>query len=356
MDMNRGRVTALLAAGAMGLAACANGPAPTPAVFDAAALQTAANAVLRDGYPVAEVAFAGDVVGYPSIIYSQPAGFRPNTLDIYVPTAARRGEKLPLVLFVHGGGWTSGHTRHSGAFADWPGVLAAIAAHGYVVASVNYRLSTEAPSPAAIHDVKAALKWLRSESGRFGIDSQRAVVFGGSAGGQLAALLATSCGVAELTPSKSELSRPGVDTDISSQSDCVQGAAIWYGVFDFFPLVSARTLPSGAPAGPNAYLDCTPGSCSEAAIRMASAVAYLDASDPPFMLVHGDIDRVVSVEQSRNFAASLKTKGVAAELDVIVGVDHSFIGATPEATRAASLRAITTTVAFFDKVTARKGP
>lgn len=260
------------------------------------------------------------------------------------------------MLFVHGGGWTSGHTRHSGAFADWPGVLAAIAAHGYVVASVNYRLSAEAPSPAAIHDVKAALKWLRSESDRFGIDPQRAVSFGGSAGGQLAALLATSCGVAELAPPRATLSRPGVDADISSQSDCVQGAAIWYGVFDFSPLVSARTSPSGAPAAPNAYLDCAPGSCSEAAIRMASAVAYLDASDPPFMLIHGDIDRVVSVEQSRNFAASLKAKGVAAELDVIAGVDHSFIGATPEATRAASLRAITATLAFFDKVTARKGP
>ncbi|MDP3737818.1 MAG: hypothetical protein Q8R02_10535 [Hyphomonadaceae bacterium] len=98
MDIRLGRVTALLAAGAMGLAACVNGPASTPAAFDAAALQTAANAVLRDGYPVAEVTFAGDVVGYPAITYSQPAGFRPNTLDVYVPAAGKRPVVTPWVM------------------------------------------------------------------------------------------------------------------------------------------------------------------------------------------------------------------------------------------------------------------
>lgn len=344
------RLKALYAAATMvALAGCASGSGQAPVPFNAAALETAPAAVLKDGYPATQATFPNGVVGYPSLIYAQPAGFRPNTLDVYVPAAARSGQKLPLIVFVHGGGWTSGHTRHSGAFSDWPGVLAAISAHGYVVASVNYRLSAEAPSPAAIHDVKAAVKWLRSESGRFGIDTSRVVSFGGSAGGQLAALLATSCGVAELEPPKTTLARPGVETDISAQSDCVQGAAIWYGVFDFAPLVAARP---GAPAPDNAYLNCAPGQCSEAAVRMASAVAYLDAKDPPFLLVHGEADRVVSVEQSRSFAAAMKAKGLPVELDVIPQVDHSFIGATPDVTRAASLKAIQETVAFFDKVTA----
>jgi acetyl esterase/lipase len=304
--------------------------------------------VLRDGYPRVEVSFPGGVTGYPALIYAQPPGYRPNTLDIYMPAAAR-DERLPLVVYIHGGGWTSGHTRHSGAFSDWPGVLAGIAAHGYVVASLNYRLSGEAPSPAAIHDVKSAVKWLRANAGVYGIDGSTVLTFGGSAGGQLAALAATSCGVADLSPPNEAMALPGVTGNASDQSDCVQGGAIWYGVFDFAPLVAA-----GAPAAnPNAYLDCTPGACSAEAVSRASAVAHVSEDDPPFLLVHGANDRVVAADQSRSFAEALKAKGVGVTLDIIPDVDHSFIGATPEATRVASLRALAETVAFFDRVSGK---
>jgi acetyl esterase/lipase len=234
-----------------------------------------------------------------------------------------------LVLYVHGGGWQSGHTRHSGAFENWPGVLASIAARGYVVASLEYRLSSEAPFPAAIQDVKAAIRWLRSHASEYGIDRQRAVIWGGSAGGQLAALAGTSCGVAALEP-------PG------NESDCVQGVIAWYGIFDF------ATLASDLPAAPRRYLGCEHAKCTEAATA-ASATTYIDVKDPPVLMIHGVNDKTVPVQQSRDYLAALRSKGVPAELVEVPGVDHSFIGATNEATRAASLQALRKSLEFIDR-------
>src|SRR4030095_8698842 len=160
-----------------------------------------ASPVLEDRFPQGSGALGADVESPPELGFSGPPGFRPLRLDLYRPRNSRGvAGGLPLVLYVHGGGWQAGHTRHAGAFANWPGVLARLAARGYVVASVEYRLSGEARFPAAIQDVKTAIRWLRSKSTQFGIDPTRAVIWGGSAGGQLAALTATSCNVAALAP------------------------------------------------------------------------------------------------------------------------------------------------------------
>ena len=135
------------------------------------AVATAAHPVLEDRYPERRTAFAGGVVGFADLTYSALPGFRPLRLDLYQPPGAPGSH--PLVVFLHGGGWMSGHTRHSGAFEDWPGVLASLAAKGYVVASVEYRLSGEAPFPAAIQDIKAAIRWLRARAPQYGIDRQQ---------------------------------------------------------------------------------------------------------------------------------------------------------------------------------------
>ena len=156
-------------------------------------------AVLEDRYPERRIAFPGGVAGLPDLTYSTVSGFRPLTLDLYLP-ATRATGGAPVIIYVHGGGWTGGHTRHSGAFENWPGVLASLAGRGYVVASLNYRLSGEAPSPAAEQDIKSAVRWLRTNAARFGVDKRRIGIWGGSAGGQLAALAGTSCGVPALAP------------------------------------------------------------------------------------------------------------------------------------------------------------
>jgi acetyl esterase/lipase len=291
------------------------------------------------------VTFAPGVESLPDLVYSVPAGFRPLRLDLYRPRNAGNVKGgLPLVVYVHGGGWQAGHTRHAGAFANWPGVLALLASKGYVVASIEYRLSGEARFPAAIQDVKTSIRWLRSKGAEFGIDPTRAIIWGGSAGGQLAALTATSCKVESLAPES--------QAPLAAQSDCVQGLVTWYGIFDFANAPLSGPPEQSASSAASKYLGCALADCRSTA-ELASPVSHLDKDDPPALLVHGDLDKVVPVAQSQLFYEALQSKKVAAKLLVIKGVDHSFIGEDAEATRRASLQALTATFEFID-ATARK--
>jgi acetyl esterase/lipase len=300
--------------------------------------------VLEDRYPERRTTFPGGVVGLADLTYSTVPGYRPLTLDLY--RSANSASPRPLVIYVHGGGWQSGHTRHSGAFENWPDTLASIAARGYVVASLEYRLSGEAPFPAAIQDVKAAIRWLRNHSREHGIDPARVVIWGGSAGGQLAALAGTSCGVKPLDPKPAS----------PETSDCVQGVIAWYGIFDFEALARSPEAmgadgAAAADSAPSRYLGCTLPKCAPAILQSASAASYLDAQDAPFLLIHGDGDRVVPVAQSRDFLARLKKSGVSAELLEFPEVDHSFIGRNADATRRASVQAFEKSLAFIERVT-----
>lgn len=303
-------------------------------------IPTAGQAVLEDRYPSREVAFDQGVTGLPDIVYAIMPGFQPLKLDLYLPPESGDADaRYPVVLVIHGGGWTSGHSRHSGAFADWPGTLAALAADGYVVASINYRLNGEAPFPAAIQDVKSSILFLRANAEQYRIDPARMVTWGGSAGGQLAALAAVSCGVDALA---SDADIPGLDNAVQV-SDCVQGAVVWYGVFDFTSLVSEQAAAQSPVA---AYLDCAEV-CPEENVILASPIALLDADDPSFLLVHGTEDSVVPSWQSENFQAKAEDLGVSSELILIPGVNHSFVGETEAATREASLSALRASVEFI---------
>jgi acetyl esterase/lipase len=298
-------------------------------------------AVLEDRYPERRVAFPGGVSGLPDLTYSTVPGFRPLTLDLYLPAAHASGG-APVIIYVHGGGWTGGHTRHSGAFENWPGVLASLARKGYVVASLNYRLSSEAPFPAAEQDVKSAVRWLRTNAARFGVDKRRIGIWGGSAGGQLAALAGTSCGVQALAP-------PVTDPNAPLESDCVQAVVAWYGVFDFTPLASNV---AGPPAPVARYLGCEKRACTADQIALASPIRHIDRGDPPFLLIHGALDKTVVLSQSEKFHAALQAGAVKSQLLVLPDVDHSFVGSAAELTRDASLRALRTTIDFFDSTLA----
>lgn len=327
--------------------------AASPALAPAAAPGVAAHAVLDDRYPERRVSFPGGVVGLPDLVYAALPGFRPLRLDLYEPPQGRPGPH-PLVVLIHGGGWSSGHTRHSGAFEDWPAVLASLAARGYVVASVEYRLSGEAKFPAAIQDVKSAIRWLRARSKAYGIDKNKALVWGGSAGGQLAALAATSCGAKALEPSEPPPGNSPVGPrPEDSESDCVQGLIAWYGIFDFATLAPQSGRKTGqvgtASSPPSRFLGCGLSSCPAQVLQSASAAHYASRTSPPTLLIHGVEDHSVPVQQSRDFNALLRSKGVPVELVEIPGVDHSFIGPTAEATRAASLQALRKSFDFIDR-------
>ena len=275
--------------------------------------------------------FSNGVSVSTDITFSSITGYRPITLDLYRPKA---DGPRPLVIYVHGGAWMVGHKRQSGgAFSDFTAVLGDLSARGYIVAAVQYRLALESPFPAASDDVRTAIRFLRANAGRYGIDARHVALWGGSAGAQLAALVALDCGHA---PS-------GEDKSNAAESDCVQAAVAWHGVYDF------ATLPqSVAPRAVNAYLDCVKDACPPDRIAAASPASHVDAKDPPMLLIHGTDDKTVPLTQSQELAAKLKAAKVPVTLEIIPGVGHSWIGADAAATRAAGLRALDLTFRFFD--------
>lgn len=314
------KMTFRLLGGAAALGLACTALAAPPRVFP-----VADRPVLEDRMPNPPIPFPQGVKAWRDVVYETVPGYRPQIVDIYVP--ATPGPH-PLVLYIHGGGWRAGHTRHSGALADFPKVLAALAAEGFTVASLEYRLSEEARFPAQLQDANAALRFLRAHAQDYKIDPARVGVWGGSAGGHLAALTATTCRDTALDPA-------------AANDGCVQAAVTWYGVFDFAAMAAT---PDGNAAG-KSLLGCSDG-CDEK-IRQVSPVAHIDAKDPPFLLIHGTDDKVVPVAQSHLGEAALRKAGVPVEAIYIDGVDHSFIGKTPAQTREATLRATNATFDFF---------
>jgi acetyl esterase/lipase len=314
--------------------------------------EIAAEVVQTDQYPTPQVVFPNDVEGLPGVVYSQPTGYRPLTLDLYLPaeTVDRPPDGFPLVLFIHGGAWLGGDARHSGAFVDFPDVLASLAARGYVVASMEYRLSGEASFPAQIQDVKAAIRGLRADSSKYGIDPARAATWGVSAGAHLAALAAVACKAATLEPAGA-----------AKASDCVQGAVAWYGVFDLATIAAQarrdKAMSRDVRDAPEwRLLGCFASKCKKGRIAAASPITYVDANDPPMLLIVGDADRTVPYHQTLEMADKLTAAGVPNELMVLSGVGHGLIGPTPEQTRDANLKALDATFRFIDQTLRARRP
>lgn len=283
---------------------------------------------LVDHFPDHPVLFPGGVKAYRDVSYQQLPGYTPQIVDIYIP--ATKGPH-PLLLYIHGGAWVGGHTRHAGALANFPAVLASLAAEGFIVASLEYRLAAEAKFPAQLQDAKAALRFLRDHAAKYRIDPTRVGIWGGSAGGHLAAITALTCHDTSLDPA-------------AAKDVCATAAVIWYGAFDFVSLRATKGV-GGERLGAS-LLGCVDICTSEQLARVSPA-SYVDAKDPSFLLIHGTDDKVLPVVQTHEFEALLKAAGVPVQAIYIPGVDHSFIGTTPEQTRAATLYAVNETFDFF---------
>jgi acetyl esterase/lipase len=294
-----------------------------------------AQPVRSDVFPHTSVSFPEGVTAWPDVEYSYLPGYRPLLLDLYLPKTA--GQR-PLVIWIHGGA-TFGDSRVSGAIADFPATLAALAAHGYAVASINNRLRGEAKFPAQIQDVKAAIIYLRAHAAPYGIDPSRVVLWGGSAGGYLAALAATSSGVAEYAPLPSTgrlAQRDAKNAKLPEVSDGVQGAVIWYGIFDLEHHLSESDA--------RLMMGCD---CKEK-FGAASPINRVTAATPPMLLIHGTADAGTPVQQSQAMEDRLKAAGVPVQSLYLPDVEHFFIGRTPEATRDANHKALQATFDYID--------
>ncbi|MBC2879345.1 MULTISPECIES: alpha/beta hydrolase [Streptomyces] len=244
--------------------------------------------------------------------YAVPDGNRPLVVDLWLPEDA--GEPLPLIVFVHGGGWRTGQRDDLGPrFRSWrPGPFARLARAGFAVACPDYRLSGEAAYPAQRDDLADALTWLHTRAGELGLDTSRTVLWGESAGGHLAALTA-------LTHS----ARTGTAT--------VTGCVTWYAPTDLTAL--AADLPPGAydAEDPGSYealmLGGPPAGIPEIA-HAASPVTHVTAQAPPFLILHGTADAVVPARQAVRLARALHDAGAGPDLRLLTGGNHLWVGLT----------------------------
>ena len=272
-------------------------------------------------------ALAGGGKCWPELFYAQPMGFRALSLSLSVPPGPG---PHPLVGYIHGGGWMLGNPQSQHPHLAAMGLFDALLVAGFAVARIAYRLSGEGLFPTQVHDLKAALRYLRHHATRFGLDPARFGVLGESAGGHLALMLGLR------TPPEFE-----GEVGILGPSSAVQAVAAWYPITDMLAL-DAQALPDAA------FVHDTDVSASgrliggrltdrPAAARRASPLTFVTRDAAPTLLVHGLADRVVPPGQSIDMHARLAGQGVEAELMLVPGANHCFVGAQTDAVKARSL-------------------
>lgn len=223
-------------------------------------------------------------------------------LDLHRPQA----ENPPLIVYVHGGAWRAG-TKSDVPIHDLLG-------QGFAIASVDYRLSTQAQFPAQAHDIKAAIRYLRANAARLYINADKVAIVGSSAGGHLAALVGVTNGQKDLE------GKLGDHLDQNSDIACIISL---YGASNLQTILGQSTedgLEVRVPAL-KLLLGGLPNQQPDLA-RLASPVTHLDKKDPPLLLIHGDADPQMPPQQSEEFAKAYKAAGLTVTHLVLPGSLH----------------------------------
>jgi acetyl esterase/lipase len=221
-------------------------------------------------------------------------------LDLTLPAT-----RAPAVLLVHGGGWRSGDRNEFAALA------VRLAARGYAAVTVSYRLAGQAPYPAAIHDLKQAVRWIRANAARYNIDGSRIAIAGGSAGGQIASLVGVTNGVGKFDPT---------DNGVSS---AVQAIVNIDGLSDFTS-VDARINEDNPAKKPSAAGYWFAGSYAEksALWREASPTFYVNRATPPILFIGSAQPRFAVGREA--MVAKLNASGVPQQVVLLPDTPHSF--------------------------------
>lgn len=235
--------------------------------------------------------------------------------DLYLPETG--DGPFPLVMFIHGGGWFSGD-KTDGQERAW----VTLREQGYAVASLNYRLSGEAPHPAGIIDCKTVLRYLKAHAAEYHIDAERISVSGDSSGGHYALMVALTAG----NPDFEDLTRGNPE-----QASDVACAVVWYPATDLSETM--RTVRDGEYTGFGAdfawsnierYAGKTIEDVSDDVLVSASPIQYVTEDMPPVLLQHGNADTICPIDQSRRlYQKIIEIAGEEkAAFDILEGAEH----------------------------------
>lgn len=225
---------------------------------------------------------------------------RKEKADLYFPLQREPGVKSAGVLVIHGGGFNDGDKARPREL----NIGRHLALNGCVAMSINYKLRRtkgQVTWPQSVHDAKSAVRWLRKNADRLGVDPDRIGVIGCSAGGNLAAMLATTGPADGLDPAEPY-------GDVSASVKC---AVDFYGAVDLLRYHDMKMFAKTREEAPELY-------------QKGSPVTYVDAKDAPILMVHGTADEVVPLSQSETLAAALKAAGVEHELVIVPNGPHTF--------------------------------
>jgi acetyl esterase/lipase len=242
--------------------------------------------------------------------------------DVYLPQGL--SGKLPVILWLHGGGWRLGDRRLG------PDLKRFFAERGFAMVSIDYRLSGDAIFPAQAVDVKTAIRWIRSVAGRFSFDENRIGVWGSSSGGHLAACAALAAPEVFASEEHKEF------------SSAVQAVVDGYGPTDFSQMDAARPAPvqsdsdrestavqkainTGGADSFESLLIGAPVSTAHEAVQRANPITYVRSGAPPFLILHGQSDVLVPWQQSQLLYDALRESGNHATLLLMEKFGHGFL-------------------------------
>ncbi len=251
-----------------------------------------------------------------SLIACQPTSAAPPLKDITFATVDAHELKLdlylpkdvvdpPLVVFIHGGGWRNGSYKR--CLTPW------LTDYGFAVASISYRLTDKAVFPAQIHDCKAAVRWLREHAGEYGYNAKRIGVAGTSAGGYLAVFLGVTGGDAEFE---------GTVGGNLEQDSTVQAVVDYYGPTDFVHRSKNQPHKTEKPDSPVRLLLGTPASKDLDLARHASPAFHVTEEAAPLLIIHGDQDRTVYLDQSQRIEEEYRKLDLDVTFEVVEGGGH----------------------------------
>ncbi len=241
---------------------------------------------------------------FKDVVYAR-LGDQALALDLYLPAGI---QEPSLVVYLHGGAWSAGDKSLYPAF---------LVARGFAVASVDFRSTSDARFPANVHDIKAAIRFLRAKARTYGYRSDRIAIAGASSGAHLALLVGVTQGNAELE---------GTEGEERSQSSGVQAIVSFFGASNLTSIL-AQSTPFGLTVRIPALQRLLGGSPEEQPelARLASPVGHVDRGDPPLLLLHGDQDRQMPINQLHEMQAAYEQAGLQVQTVIVHGAGHDTV-------------------------------